>query len=309
VVCGLGNDSGRIAEYLNENGYQAKSLRGGMTAWMEMTVVRELPAPPSLDRLVQFDRIGKGALGYLLLSNGEAFVVDPPRHTVKFLETIDAAGATLVGVADTHAHADYISGAHSLAILNDVPYYLHAADAVYPYDGRPGTVPHQPVEDNEVIRVGRAEIRVRHTPGHTEGSVSFTLDDDLALTGDFIFIGSVGRPDLGGRTEEWTPVLHASLARAKKNWPPTIRILPAHYASGDERNEDHTVDRALGECLAHNVPLALADAQAFNDWVMARAGSFPEVYRRIKAINLGLETVDEAEAEELEAGKNQCALG
>jgi glyoxylase-like metal-dependent hydrolase (beta-lactamase superfamily II) len=276
---------------------------------MEATIARELEPAGDLDRLVQFDRIGKGALGYLLLSDGEAFVIDAPRRTVRYLEAIDAAGATLVGVADTHAHADYISGSPALAVLNDAPYHLHPADAIYPYDGTPGVVRHADVEDGQTIRFGRAELTVVHTPGHTEGSVSYLLGDAIAFTGDFLFIASVGRPDLGGKTEAWTPVLWRTIARARKEWPKSIRVQPAHYAHASERNADRSVGRALGEIEKANVPFTMPDEKSFTRWIVERAGAFPEAYKRIKAINLGLETVDDAEATELEAGKNQCALG
>jgi len=308
VVCGLGNDSKRIAKYLGDHGYHAASVQGGMTAWMETAIPRELAAPAGVDRFVQFDRIGKGALGYVLISGGEAFVVDPPRHTVRYLEAVDAAGADVVGVADTHAHADYISGGPALARLVDAPYYLHPADAVSPYDQEKGRVRFEPLEAGRQLRFGRAVLLVEHTPGHTEGSVTFRLGE-CALTGDFVFVRSVGRPDLGGKTEAWTKVLWGSLERAKSTWSADLTVYPAHYASADERRDDRSVGGVFGDLLRENEPLALADEAAFARWVSDRARPFPDAYRKIKSINIGLATVDDLEAEELEAGKNQCALG
>ncbi len=309
VVCGLGNDSRRIASHFAEQGYQATSLRGGMVAWMRTMLPRALEAPPGVDRLIQFDRLGIGALGYLLISDGEALVVDPPRHTGAYLDAITAAGARLVGVADTHAHADYLSGGPALAAERGVPYYLHPADAVYPYDGTEGRIRFQPLRTGQAIPVGRVEVEAVHTPGHTEGSVTYRLGDHFALTGDFIFVKSVGRPDLGGKTEEWTVVLWSSLVDAKRSWPGGLRIYPAHYGSPAERRGDNSVGATFEELCRDNEPLAISDADSFRAWVLDRAGKFPAQYRRIKAINLGLEAVDDVEAEELEAGKNECALG
>jgi glyoxylase-like metal-dependent hydrolase (beta-lactamase superfamily II) len=309
VVCGLGNDSRRIANHFQENGYDAASLRGGMVAWMRTTLPRELEAPPGLDRLIQLDRLGIGALGYVLISDGEALVVDPPRHTEDYLSAIAASGAKLVGAADTHAHADYLSGGPALAAAHGVPYYLHPADAVYPYDGTEGKIRFQALRNGTTIKVGRVEVEVRHTPGHTEGSVTYCVGDHIALTGDFIFVKSVGRPDLGGKTEEWAAVLWTSLVEAKRSWPGGLTIYPAHYASAAERRADNSVGATFETLCRENEPLGITDAGSFRAWVMARAGKFPAAYRRIKAINLGLETVDEVEAEELEAGKNECALG
>lgn len=309
VVCAQGNDSRVIANHLNQLGYDAKSLRGGMQRWMQTLVARELTTPPSLDRFVQFDRPGKGALGYLVISDGEALIVDPPRQTEPYLEAVRAAGARIVAVADTHVHADYISGAPTLAQSLGVPYHLHPADNVYPYDGTPGRLAVAALSDGATIRVGRATVQVAHTPGHTEGSVTYIVEDVVALTGDFVFVLSIGRPDLAGKTEEWTGALWRSIQRAKRDWPPGLVIYPAHYASERERQADRTIGRRFGDMLEANEPLAIETERAFAQWVASKASGFPEVYRQIKAINVGLAVADEVEADVLEMGKNECALG
>jgi glyoxylase-like metal-dependent hydrolase (beta-lactamase superfamily II) len=308
VVCGRGHDSRVVAEHLNALGAEARSLRGGMTAWMMLALPREVPAPPSLDRVVQMDRIGKGALGYVLVSGGEALVVDPPRDPSAYLQVIEDSGAGVVGVADTHVHADYISGAPDLARALGVPYYLHPADAVYPYDGTPGRLAFEAVADGDTITIGRAEVHVRHTPGHTEGSVTY-LVDDVALTGDFLFVASIGRPDLAGKTREWTLRLWESLEMVRRDWDPRARILPAHYASDAERNGDRSVGARLEGLLRENPVLRLGEREAFVAWIQGHTVSFPEAYRTIKAVNVGLVTVDDARANELEVGRNECALG
>jgi glyoxylase-like metal-dependent hydrolase (beta-lactamase superfamily II) len=252
---------------------------------------------------------GRGALGYLLVSAGEGWIIDPPRDTSAYLDAVRRDGVRVVGVADTHIHADYVSGAPALAESLGVPYYLHPADAVSPYDGRPGRVSFEPVDDGATIRVGRGEIRVEHTPGHTEGSVTYRMGDDAALTGDFLFIGSVGRPDLGGKTDAWTPELWKSLERAKRGWPAGLRIHPAHYAGAGEREPDLTVGKRFGDLPAVNEPLRFQSGGEFTRWVKARAGVYPDVYRIIKGLNLALETASPEEMDELEGGKNACALG
>lgn len=309
VVCGKGNDSRVISGILRGKGFRTTSLAGGMHAWMGVVVPRELAPPPGCDRLVQLDRVGKGALGYVLVSGGEALLVDPPRRTTAYLDVVRDAGARVVAVADTHAHADYISGSHELARELGVPYRLHAADSFYPYDGTPGKLRFEPAGDGDVIRVGGIDVTVEHTPGHTEGSVSYRIGDDAVLTGDFVFIASVGRPDLGGKVEEWTAILWDSLERARASWPAGIRVLPAHYAGDAERNADRTVSRAFGELPRANHPLTLRDRLAFTEWVLGKTGAFPDAYRRIKAINVALESPSPLEMDELEAGRNQCALG
>lgn len=309
VVCHHGNSSQPVTAHLNRHGFRAVSVRGGMSGWMRAVVPRELPAPAGFDRLIQLDRIGKGALGYVLTSDGEALVVDPPLDASEFLDAAGRAGARIAAVADTHVHADYVSGAPSLARSLGVPYHLHPADAVSPYDGRPGRIGHTPIADGGTIRVGRGIVRALHTPGHTEGSVTYEVGGEAALTGDFIFVRSVGRPDLGGKTEEWTPVLWRSIERARSGWPGALRILPAHYSGADEREPDRSVGRRFDALLASNEPLRLATGGEFAAWVRSRAGSFPEAYRTIKGVNLGLIAASAEEIDVLECGKNACALG
>jgi glyoxylase-like metal-dependent hydrolase (beta-lactamase superfamily II) len=309
VVCGRGNDSRVLALHLNHLGFEARSLTGGMSAWMSLAVPHELPLPASLDRFMQFDRIGKGALGYLLVSNGEAIVVDPPRNVEPYMLMVEDLEAKVVAVADTHVHADYISGAPALASYLRVPYYLQPMDSFYPYDGTPGRLDFQPTNDGDRIEFGRSALKVMHTPGHTEGSLTYVVDDSVALTGDFLFVNSIGRPDLANRSGEWAEQLWDSVESAKRQWSPDMTILPAHYADDSERVESRLVCSEFGRMLNHNESLQFNDRSAFLEWIESRKAPFPEVYRRIKAVNVGLVTVTDADAEVLEVGRNECALG
>lgn len=309
VVCARGLDSRTVAAHLRTLGANACSMAGGMAAWMRLTLPRPLPPPPSLDAFLQFDRIGKGALGYLLVSDGQALIVDPPRDASAYLQAAGELAARVVAVADTHVHADYTSGAPALSRTLGVPYYLHPADTVYPYDGMPGRVSIAPLADGSEIRVGRSLVRAWHTPGHTEGGVSFVVDLRAALTGDFLFVSSVGRPDLAGKTSEWARRLWASVERVRREWPSEIVIYPAHYASDAEHNADRTVCAPLGQLLSSNESFSHRSVEEFTEWINSREAPFPEAYKTIKAVNLGLVQVTDQQAEELETGRNECALG
>ena len=280
-----------------------------MAAWMRLVVPRELATPPALDRLVQLDRVGKGALGYLLASEGEALVVDPPRDSHAYLELAQEAGARVVGVADTHVHADYISGGSRLAGELAIPYYLHPADSIYPWDGTPGKLDYHPLEHGDTIPLGRGRISVYHTPGHTLGSLTYLIDDAVALTGDFIFVASIGRPDLGGKTDEWSEQLWESLERVRKEWSRDLWIYPGHYGSEDERSPDLWVGARFEDLPRQNAAFAITEQDAFLAYTTASEADYPEAYRQIKAINLGLLVVSDREADTLEVGKNECALG
>ena len=309
VVCGHGNSSKHVTMFLDEKGYQARSVRGGMAAWMMSGYPRDLAAPPGLDRLTQFDRVGKGSLAYLLASDGEALVIDPARNTEPYRKLADEIGARIVGVADTHVHADYISGGPALSAELNVPYYLHPSDNAHVYERTPGKLDITPVEDGSVIQVGRCAVDVVHTPGHTEGSVTYRIGDAAAFTGDFLFVRSIGRPDLGEKIDSWTGILWNSVVRAKETFPDGMAVYPAHYSSDSERREDRSVWATFGEIRSAGGPLAIASETEFAEWVKAHVASFPDAYRQIKVINVGLMEVSPEEADELEVGKNECAVG
>jgi len=104
----------------------------------------------------------------VLISDGEAAVFDPSHYLEEYEAIIDAHDAELVGVFDTHAHADHVSGGADLAERHDVPYFLHPTDAI--------AIDATPIEDGESVAIGSVDVEVIHTPGHSEGSVSFDLE-------------------------------------------------------------------------------------------------------------------------------------
>ena len=132
---------------------------------------------------------------------------------------------------------------------------------------------------------------------------------DAAFTGDFLFVRSLGRPDLGGKVDEWTALLWKSVQAAKETLPPDTMIYPAHYSSDAERQEDRTVGRGFEAVCQSNEPLQMKTEEEFTEWVKSRVSSFPEAYRKMKVINAGLLAVSPEEADELEVGKAECAVG
>jgi len=309
VICGHGNSSKQTVTFLRERGYQASSVAGGMAAWETVYVARRLAPTPSLEHVVQLDRVGKGALSYVLVSEGDAVLVDPGRHLDRYDAVLAELGATLAAVVDTHVHADYVSGARGAAQRWQVPYFLHVDDALSPYDGAPGRLAFQALADGDTIAFGRATLRAVHVPGHTLGSVSLLSDDGLVLTGDFLFVQSVGRPDLGGQAVGWAKLLWDSLERVRREWPGDLVVLPAHYATEIERRADRAVAARFDVISATNTSAAIQDERAFLRWVADHETPPPEAYRTIKLANLGLVEISDADAEVLESGPNQCAIG
>jgi glyoxylase-like metal-dependent hydrolase (beta-lactamase superfamily II) len=308
VVCGHGNSSKKATAFLRERGYEAYSVIGGMAAWETVYVARQLSPTPSLSHVVQLDRVGKGALSYVLVSDGDAVIVDPGRHFDRYDALLTELRATPAAVVDTHIHADYVSGARAAAARWHVPYFLHPDDAVSPYDQTPGKLTYQPFTDGDTIAFGRATLRAAHVPGHTLGSIALLADDGLALTGDFLFVKSVGRPDLAGKSEAWAKLLWHSLELVRQTWPGDLLVLPAHYASESERRADRAIAARFDVISATNTAAAIQDERVFLKWIADHATNFPEAYRTIKETNLGLGELSDADAELLESGPNQCAV-
>src|SRR6184192_4664727 len=182
VICGHGNSSQQATQYLRERGFDAFSVTGGMAAWDTVYLPRRISSTAALQHVVQLDRVGKGALSYVLVSDGDAVVVDPGRHLEPYETLLRALDATPAAVVDTHMHADYLSGARAAAAQWQVPHFLHPDDARSPFDGREGRFTYQPVTHGDTIAVGRATLRVEHVPGHTLGNIALLVDDALALT-------------------------------------------------------------------------------------------------------------------------------
>ncbi len=308
VVCGHGNSSKKATAFLRERGYEAYSVIGGMAGWETVYVVRHLTPTPSLSHVVQLDRVGKGALSYVLVSDGDAVLVDPGRHLERYDALLTELRATPAAVVDTHIHADYLSGARAAAARWRVPYFLHPADAVSPYDQKPGRLSYHALGDGDTIAFGHATLRAVHVPGHTLGSIALLADDGLALTGDFLFVKSVGRPDLAGLSESWARLLWQSLERARQTWPGDLLVLPAHYASEGERRADRAIAARFDVISATNEAAAIQDERVFLKWIADHQAAFPDAYRTIKEANLGLVDPSDADAEIMESGPNQCAV-
>ncbi|HXF95751.1 MAG TPA: MBL fold metallo-hydrolase [Gemmatimonadales bacterium] len=308
VICGHGNSSRQTTAFLRARGFEAYSVAGGMARWETVYVARRLTPTPRIQQVIQVDRVGKGCLSYVLASDGDAVIVDPGRHLERYEAILRELDATPVAVADTHVHADYLSGAPRAAARWGVPYFLHPDDARSPYDNAPGRLNYRPLEDGDHIAFGRALLRAVHVPGHTLGSLTLIADEELALTGDFVFVASIGRPDLGGQTAAWARLLWQSVVRVRQEWRGDLLVLPAHYAGESERRADRTVGARFDVILATNEPVRIGDEESFVRWIAQRQTPIPQAYRTLKLANLGLLTLSDADVETVEIGPNLCAV-
>jgi glyoxylase-like metal-dependent hydrolase (beta-lactamase superfamily II) len=171
--------------------------------------------------------------------------------------------------------------------------------------------PVTPLTDGETLRLGgeegiSIEVRVMSTPGHTPGSTCYLVDGRYLLTGDTLFVASVGRPDLGGHVVEWGRVLFETLNRRLADLPESTVVLPAHYGGTSEISGEGVVWGRLGH-LRRTVPeLRITTAEAFVEAVRGAVKDPPRAYAEIIRVNLGAPASEE-KISEWELGKNQCA--
>lgn len=165
-------------------------------------------------------------------SLGKAVAVDVVAGDEEwFLEEARKANVNISHVIDTHVHADHYSGGRALAKLAGAKYCLHENDKeVVKFDFTPLT-------DNETIEAGNVAIKVLHTPGHTLDSICLAVADKrrseqpwFVITGDTLFVGSVGRPDLAGREQAMAGMLFDSLHAKLLSLPDETEIFPGHQA-------------------------------------------------------------------------------
>lgn len=296
TVCGVGEVSAIATDVLRNMGYEATTLVDGMRGWSRVHLVA--PIPVETGQLLQVARPGTGCLSYVVLADDEAAIIDPSQYTETYEDLVDAHDATLTVVLETHAHADHISGARALADAHDVPYYLH------PDDAGDLTTP-TALEDGQEIMISSVPIDVIHTPGHTAGSVTFDVGGEGLLTGDTLFLESVGRPDLDGgddtAVQARANTLYDSLQRLLDQSDDAF-VLPAH----DSGSPEPPTTATLNDVRTRNTVLA-KDRDAFIETVTANIPETPPNHEQIKRVNVGKESVDAAEAQDLELGPNQCA--
>ncbi|WP_107924078.1 MBL fold metallo-hydrolase [Lysinibacillus parviboronicapiens] len=304
VVCAKEGSSMMVADMLAEAGLKAAYLAGGMKTWSEYLEPIKVGDLTGGGELYQFVRLGKGCLSYMVISEGEAAIIDAVRFTEVFLNFASEKNVKIKHVFDTHLHADHISGGRHIAAATGATYYLPPKDAeevVYDYE---------PLVNGTTVQIGASNIDVGaiYSPGHTIGSTSFVVDSKYLLTGDILFIDSIGRPDLAGLAEDWVEDLRETLYKRYRELSDDLVVLPAHFMIIDELNEDGTVGKRLGELFAENHGLNIEDEVTFRSIVTDNLPPQPNAYQEIRQVNMGKITPAQDEQTEMEIGPNRCAV-
>jgi glyoxylase-like metal-dependent hydrolase (beta-lactamase superfamily II) len=304
VVCAKEGSSLMVAEMISDAGRDVYYLEGGMKSWSMYLEPIKVGDLANGGELYQFVRLGKGCLSYMAISEGEAAIIDAVRFTEVFKNFAKEKGVEIKHVFDTHLHADHISGGRHIAAQTGAAYYLPPKDAeevVFEYT---------PLTDGLTVALGSSKIEVGalYSPGHTIGSTSFVIDSKYLLTGDILFIDSIGRPDLAGLAEDWVGDLRETLYTRYRELAEDLIVLPAHFMIIEELNEDGTVAKRLGDLFAENHGLNIKDEDEFRKIVTDNLPPQPNAYQQIRQVNMGKLTPDNDDQTEMEIGPNRCAV-
>lgn len=305
VVCAKEGSSIFVAEQLIEAGIgQVSYLAGGMKAWSEHLEPLKVGDLRNGGAIYQFMRIGKGCLSYMVVSDQEALLVDPARMTSYYEQFAADRGITIKHLIDTHLHADHISGGRALAEKVNGMYWLP------PKDAGEVTFAYQALEEGKEITVGQTTVTVSplYSPGHTIGSTTLIVDDKYLLTGDILFVESIGRPDLAGQAEDWVEDLRATLYSKYTQLNEQLIVLPAHFGKMSELDENGIVSATLGELYQSNAGLRIESEEAFRQLVTANLPPQPNAYEDIRRTNMGIMNPAEEEQRDMETGPNRCAV-
>ena len=237
----------------------------------------------------QFFVDGLGCASYLVgcEAQGVSVVVDPDRDVQRYINAAAGRGMKITHIIETHLHADHVSGNTDLAARTGAAIYIHeAANASFA---------HNALHDGDVLELGAVRIDVRSTPGHTPESVALLVSDTtrssepwMALTGDLLFVGDVGRPDLVGAdaARDLAGHLHESLFDGILKLDDGLLIYPGHGAGSlCGRAIGSVRSTTLGFEKKHNPALQITDKDAFVEYMTTNLPEQPGNHQRIKAMN------------------------
>ena len=210
---------------------------------------------------------------------GRAVVVDPSFAIEPYEEAAAEAGVRIERVLETHTHADHVSGHGRFSIEHGLPVAIHPlAETAYPSE---------PLVDGDELTVGDVRIRVLHTPGHRPEHCAFLVDDQLALTGDSLFIGDAARPDLAVPAREGAEDLFHSLERLS-GLGDGVAVYPGHVA-GSLCGANMSSERSstIAQERTSNAALRFRDVQEFVLESASVATPRPPTTERVVALNRG----------------------
>ena len=234
---------------------------------------------------------GLGCFSYVIGCpiEGAMAVVDPRRDIAVYLRIAQENDMRITHIFETHVHADHVSGAQELRAQTNADIYIHESAPVG-YEAKK-------IKDGDEFTLGSASLRIIHTPGHTPNSISFLVSDlsrsnapEMLLTGDLLFVGDIGRPDLPGEEilGEQVESLYHSLYETLKPLPDYLEVYPAHgQGSLCGQGMSAKPHSTLGYERLANPMLKYADYLNFKKVVLSNLPIRPQSFSSIIAANLG----------------------
>lgn len=332
AFCAHGQRSSMAAMALASLGYNVKTVEGGMDGWSNLYDVATLEIDTSLAlRIWQIRRISKGCMSYIVTSNldKKATIIDPTCNIDSVVDDLIAQyGLTIERVVDTHLHADHLSGSSKIATKYNCDLILSSYEN-YNTAELSSLDPQKlkMVKGGENFKLGNGlEIKAIHTPGHTQGSISYTLNrtkqgNDLSsngetkemiysnilylFAGDTIFVNGVGRPDLHNKAKEYTSMLYQTYQNYILDLPANIVLLPSHFSESFDHGKvvSNTIDT-----IRNKLTSISKSSDDFAAYVNSNIPPQPMNYEKIVKLNRNLVPCDQVYYRDLEAGPNSCGI-
>jgi glyoxylase-like metal-dependent hydrolase (beta-lactamase superfamily II) len=307
-----------------------------MAGWNKVYDIAEISVPKEAPfKIWQIRRISKGCMGYIISSKEDktATVIDPSREIYEsFLKIAQDNEFQITQLLDTHQHADHVSGIVKLVKtittetnMEQIRIYCSSLEDYETSKTELKNIMY--VKDGDKIDIDdKVTLRAIHTPGHTNGSMSFILEystnynnnnnnvndknptNSYLFTGDTLFVDGVGRPDLRDQTKKFAELLYNTYHKKILQLPDDTIVLPAHF-NGTSIALKHTVPilETLGT-IKKRVKLLSMTKDEFIDYIADTVQPRPGNYRTIISINKKMLLQDEIEMADLEAGPNSCAI-
>jgi hydroxyacylglutathione hydrolase len=222
-----------------------------------------------------------GCCSYLAGSRKEFILVDPLIDVERFMKKAKQEGGEILGVIDTHVHADHISGSREIQKLNACPIYM--------YETSPVKFPFVPLREEE-FHIAGLKVNVIHTPGHAPEHVSLLLEERIVLTGDTLLVGDVGRVDLGrGDPNQLYDSIFNKLLKLEDH----VEVMPGHVGKAHFVSADNS--STIGQERRNNSALKAKTREEFLQYMREGWPPKPTHYEQYIKVNSGLMEMQEAQ--------------
>ena len=302
IVCAKEGSAKYVGEILVKHGFaDVRYLTGGIKTWGNLLVPRVVRKGEDYN-LYQFIRPGKASCSYGLSSGDEMMIFDPSRNVDFYIDFAKSKNCKIIKTFETHLQADYISGSREISQRTGAV-FIGGID----FEGTKAG--HTLAVDNEIHRFsqGGPDVKILFTPGHTPGSLTFIVDNSYMLSGDTVFIQSIGRPDLGGQVDQWAVLLFKTIQNVAK-LDNSLLVLPGHYMDWSEADEELIFCLTFRQVKDRNKEVfSMTEEKDFIKYIKDNMRTQPSEYALIRLANGNMEEYDIDKQEELDLGKNECA--